>query len=316
MYRICFCIIITFVLVLSTASAEKIQNGKVEKIATIEGVKGFIEGLAYNPADGHLYFVAMDEGWIFRMDTDGNYEKYFYVGTPDGFRGPNGMIWDESRGKFLVAHRQHGILEFDIETKSYKTLAYEYQGKRLNGPNDLCLDSKGNIYFTDPWGSSVDNRVGGVYRIDKQTGELTQLFSHLAFPNGLAVSADDQYIYVGEFSQNRIIRAMLLNDGKATIYAHVMTYFNGGWGPDGFSMDEQGNLYVPCFGTGKIFVVDSTSGKVIDTIEVSDPDGVGPTRTTFGGSDRKTLYFTESWKNEIYRVNVSIPGMHIPPKKK
>ena len=57
--------------------AEGIIVGEVEKVATIEGVKGFIEGPSFNPADGHIYFVAMDEGWIFRMNTDGKYEKYF-----------------------------------------------------------------------------------------------------------------------------------------------------------------------------------------------------------------------------------------------
>ena len=196
--KTCFLTILALVLILNIANAQKIQQGKVEKVATIEGVKGFIEGAAFNPSDGHLYFVAMDEGWIFRMDTNGKYEKFFYIGTPDGFRGPNGMIWDENRRKFLVAHRQHGIVEFDPETKSYKTLVYEYKGKRFNGPNDLCMDSKGNIYFTDPWGTSVDNRKGAVYRIDAKTGELTQLFSNLAFPNGIAVSPDDQFIYVTE----------------------------------------------------------------------------------------------------------------------
>jgi gluconolactonase len=293
----------------------KIQKGKVEKIVSVP-VQGFIEGPSYNTEDGHLYFVEIEDGWISRVTPDGKYERFYNIGAPEGIMGPNGMIWDSKRKKLLIAHRDLGIVALEPKTKELETIVDNYQGKKFNGPNDLCLDSKSNIYFTDTWGTSVSNPTGAVYRVDSNTGEINQLMSHLAFPNGILISPDEQYIYVAEFGQNRLLRAMLIDGGKSTIYLHAMIYFNGGWGPDSMAMDVDGNLYVAHFGSGKLYVVEPQMGDIIETIQIPDPEGIGPDNAGFGGPDNKTLYITEGWKKVIYKVKVTIPGLPIPPEKK
>jgi len=307
---------VAFVLVFNVVHAEEIQVGPVTKIATVTDAEGLIEGPSYNPEDGYLYLVEVEHGWITRLSPDGKYERFYNIGAPNNLMGPNGMIWDESRKKLLIAHRDKGIVTLDPRTKRLETIADNYNGKKFNGPNDVVMDASGNIYFTDPWGTSLDNPIGAVYRIDAETNEVTQLFSRLAFPNGLGISADQQYIYVGEFGANRLLRAFLLDGGKSTIFLHAMTYFNGGGGPDGFCMDIKGNLYIAHWASGKVYVVEPKYGKVIEEIEIPDPDAIGPTRCCFGGPENKTLYITESFKSTIWEVELSIPGMPNPPKTK
>ncbi len=309
--------IFVLVIVLSViqVAEARIQEGPVEELAKIP-VKGFIEGPSYNKEDGHLYFVEIENGWISRVTPDGEYERFYDISAPEGLMGPNGMIWDARGKKLLIAHRHLGIVALEPKTKKLETIVDNYQGKKFNGPNDLCLDSKGNIYFTDTWGTSVSNPVGAVYRVDPNTGEIIQLMKGLAFPNGILISPDEQYIYVAEFGQNRLLRAMLLDGGKSTIFLHAMTYFNGGWGPDSMGMDVEGNLYVAHFGSGKVYVVEPKMGEIIDLIQIPDPEGIGTDNARFGGPDNKTLYITEGWKNVIYKVRVAIPGLPIPPEKK
>jgi len=307
-----FLVSILFLMIAQGAAAQKIQVGPVEKIATITDANGLIEGPAYDPEDGYLYLVEIENGWITRLSPGGKYERFYNIGAPGNLMGPNGMIWDSKRNKLLIAHRDKGIVTLDPKTKRLETIVDSYNGKKFNGPNDVVMDSSGNIYFTDPWGTSIDNPNGAVYRIDANTGEVIQLFSHLAFPNGLGISADETYIYVGEFGTNRLLRAFLLDGGKATIFLHAMTYFNGGGGPDGFCLDVKGNLYVAHWASGKVYVIEPKFGHIIEEIEIPDSDAIGPTRCCFGGPDNKTMYITESFKSTIWRVKCSIPGMPNP----
>ncbi len=85
------------------------------------------------------------------------------------------------------------------------------------GPNDVCLDLAGNIYFTDPTDSSKENPIGAVYRIamkpDNSVDKVTRIAEGLAFPNGLAVSPDQKKFYVAESETNRLIGWDLKPDG-------------------------------------------------------------------------------------------------------
>ncbi|MFH1578112.1 MAG: SMP-30/gluconolactonase/LRE family protein [Candidatus Omnitrophota bacterium] len=299
--------------IVSSADAAKMTKGKLEQIATIP-VEGLIEGPAYCTTDGNWYFVEIATGWVSRITVAGAYERFYDIGSPGGL-GPNGMVWDDQAKKLLIAHRDKGICSLDIRTKQLEILADNYQGEDFLGPNDLVLDSAGNIYFTDPWGSSLSNPIGRVYRLDRVTGEVMMLFDNLAFPNGLAISPDGMYIYVGEFGANRLLRAFLFPEGKGTIFLHVCTYFNFGGGPDGMAMDVNGNLYIAHWGMNEIIVVEGQQGQIIDRIMLPD-DRSGPTRIAFGGPDNKLLFITETAKNEIWTVSAKEEGLAIPPPKK
>ena len=289
----------------------KIRLGQVEKLVQCPG-EGFIEGPSYCPEDGFLYFVEIEAGWISRASMDGKYEHFYNIGAPGGLMGPNGMIYDSKEKRLLIAHRDMGVVSLDPKTKKAEVIVGDYRGKKFNGPNDLTIDSKGNIFFSDPWGTSESNPVGAVYRWDAQTGQLDLFMEHMAFPNGILISPDEKFIYVCEFGRNRIMRAFLTDGGKSHVFLHAMTYFNGGMGPDSMGMDVLGNLYVGHFGHGKVFVVEPRLGEVIEVIDIPDPAGLGSDNARFGGPDNKTLFITEGFQRVIWKVPVSIAGLAIP----
>ncbi|MFB0521758.1 MAG: SMP-30/gluconolactonase/LRE family protein [Desulfatiglandales bacterium] len=272
--------------------------GDVEKVAQMpEGV--FIEGPVFDK-EGNLWFVEIGSGWISRITAQGNYEKFYNTGIQ---WGPNGMQMDR-KGRLIICHRQLGVIALDPKTKKVTTIVKSYMGKKFNGPNDLVISSKEFVYFTDPWGTGVHNPTGGVYRVCLKTGKIIQLFNNLAFPNGINLSADEKILYIGECNKNRILKCDLTEDGLLA-GSYVMTQFTGGNGPDGMSLDVEGNIYQAHFDSAGVYVV-SPMGKVLDFISV--PEGTGTTYAIFGGPENKTLYITESWKNIIYKVEVAYPG--------
>ena len=276
----------------------RVTIGNIEKVAQMpEGV--FIEGPVFDKA-GNLWFVEIGSGWISRITARGKYEKFYDTGIK---WGPNGMQMDR-RGRLIICHRQLGLIALDPKTKKVKTIVKNYKGKKFNGPNDLVIDSKGIVYFTDPWGTGVHNPTGGVYRVELKTGKITQLFNNLAFPNGINLSLDEKILYVAECNKNRILKCFLNKDGTIG-GSFVMTQFSGGWGPDGMSLDVEGNIYQACFDAAGVYVV-SPMGKILEFISV--PEGTGTTYAIFGGPENKTLYITESWKNIIYKIEVGYSG--------
>ncbi len=297
--------------------AQQILKGEVQNVAVIPGM-GMIHGPAYNPDDGMLYFVEMEAGWVSRITTDGkNYEQFYNLGKMGGEVGAKSMRWDMTRKKLLILHRDFGILALDPKTKELVKLIDTYQEERFNGPDDLVQDSEGNIYFSDPWGTSVSNPKGAVYReVGSGLGrKVIKILDNLAFPDGILISPDETWIYVGELGTNRIIRAFLIDGGRDTIFPHVFTYFNSAGGPDGMVMDVKGNLYVAHWGAGKVYVIEPQKGQIIEEIAIPDPEGVYTTNVGFGGPKNTTLFITESNQRTIWKVEVAYPGMTMPPKK-
>ena len=278
----------------------KIRKGKVGVFAKNIPKGAFIEGPVFDQK-GNLWFVEIGSGHIGRIKPDGSYERFIDLGYE---WGPNGMKLDKD-GTLIICHRQRGIIRLDPRTKKVETIVADYHGQKFNGPNDLVLDSKGWAYFTDPWGTGLENPTGGVYRVNLTTGEIHQLFDNLAFPNGIQLSEDEKILYIGECNRNRIVKAPLSADGNSVNMANIWTRFSGAGGPDGMSWDVKGNLYMAEWDQGGVYVIDP-KGKIIEFIGV--PEGTGTTYCVFGGPDNKTLYIFESWGNTIYKVRVAYPG--------
>jgi len=299
------------------AEAQGIVKGKIQKVAEIPG-SGMIDGPAYNTDDGMVYFVEMEAGWISRITTDGkNYERVYDLGKMGGKVGAKSMQWDMKTKRLLIAHRDFGILSLDPKTKEMITLIDTYKEDRFNGPDDLTEDGEGNIYFSDPWGTSVSNPHGAVYR---RVGigleqKIIKLMDNLAFPDGILISPDEKFIYIGELGTNRILRAFLIDGGRDILFPTVFTSFTTAGGPDGMAMDVKGNLYVAHWGAGTVYVIEPQKGQIIEKIEVPDPEAVYTTNVGFGGPDNTTLFITESAKRTIWKIEVVNPGMAMPPKR-
>lgn len=251
-----------------------------------------------------------------------------FPGRVEVFReyGAGALVFDKDF-RLLAAERgpkgdRPGVTRTDVKTGTVEWLADRYQGKRFNGPNDLTVDGKGRIYFTDrPGATSAPDQVGlnAVYRIDPD-GTVAQILKapEIERPNGIMVSPDDRTLYLIEAHIKaggaKLIRAYDLQEDGSVTNMRVHYTFGPGRSGDGMTVDSQGNLYVAAGlniprgsdetldnRTG-VYVI-SPAGTLLRMIPI--PEDV-VTNVAFGGPDLKTLYVTSG--KTLFRTRVDIPG--------
>ena len=252
----------------------------------------FPEGPAFD-RNGNLFVVDVETGDISKISPEGRVKTFLNTGG-----SPNGAKF-HANGDLYVADRKKGIIAISPDGE-IRVIVDHYQGKKFNGPNDLIFDSKGNLYFTDPHGSSAENPFGCVYRV-LSGGEMTCLASGLAFPNGLVLSRDERYLFVANTRKNRVLRYVL----DPPVRSYIFSQLSGGWGPDGMAFDVAGNLYVAHYGGGDVLIV-NPKGDIIERVPIG---GLHPTNVAFSGPDGKTLYVTEVETGSVYCFNTDHPGL-------
>ncbi len=269
------------------------------------------EGPAFD-RKGNLFVVNIQTADISKISTDGKVEKFVNTGGhPNGAKShTNGNLYVADREKGIIAISPDGVI---------RTIIDNYQGKKFNGPNDLMFDSKGNLYFTDPHGSSPANPIGCIYKLSAE-GEITLIASGLPYPNGLVVnplppgmvsptgslmSSGGRDLFVAITHKNRILRFTLDERGRP-VRSTIFSQLSGGWaGPDGMAMDVAGNLYVAHYSAGDVLIINN-KGEVIERVPVG---GSRPTNVAFGGPDRKILFVTEAETGSVYRFNTDYQGL-------
>lgn len=182
--------------------------------------------------------------------------------------------------------------------------------ERFKGPNDLVVDSKGNIYFTDQGQTGMTDQTGKVYRLSP-SGKLDQLVGNGVSPNGLVLSRDEKTLFVAMTRSNQVWRLPLHEDGTIT-KAGVFFQSFGTAGPDGLTLDEEGNLFICHPSLGSVFVVDQTGAPKARII--SGTDGLNLTNCCFGGPEHKTLYITDSLEGCIQKVEWCCKGAVAAPR--
>ena len=272
-------------------------EGQVERLVTGYNSP---EGPAFH-RDGALYFVNWLTSSIVRLAPDGTHAELANTGgVPAGLAfHPDGTLYVADEGD-----QWHGVLRLSPSGEITPWIT-EYQGTPLNGANDLVFDSRGVLYFSDPWRSSVENPIGRFYRAFPD-GRLEQLDTGLAFPNGVAVSADDRTLYLAETGHNRILRYAVGADGRVGERTEFAKLRDGN-GPDGMAFDEAGTLYVAHWSASRVDVFSPAGDQVL---EIPVP-GQNPANVAFGGPDRRTLVVTEVATGSLYSVRTSIPGQKL-----
>ena len=293
------------------------------------GLVGAGEGPAWETA-GFLYFTGQDR--ITRRDGQGKTEIFR---APAG--GANGLLFDHA-GRLVVCESSQRRITRTEQDGTITVLADRYQGRRFNSPNDLSIDSKGRIYFSDPRYGKRDGMemmdargqaVEGVYRIDAP-GSVTRILTHeVERPNGLLVGPGDKFLYVADNNNNqlngarKLWRFSLKADGSIDPERRKLIFdWGAGRGPDGLKMDRQGHLYVaaglnkpnPPYETkvpftGGIYVL-SSKGKRIDFIPIPDDE---VTNCAFGEDDLKTLFITAG--GHLWSIRLKVAGRRIADRR-
>jgi gluconolactonase len=288
---------ITFFLLIflfSCTSETELTLGEPEAIT--EGFQ-FTEGPYWHP-DGYLLFSDIPANVIYKWEP-GNAESEVYI-EPSG--NSNG-ITSSPDGTILLAQHSGQVSRVNDDL-SLSVLAEEFNGSRLNSPNDLVARSDGKIFFTDPpFGVSEEDReldFSGVYRLD-QDSTLTLLFDGFDYPNGIALSPDESKLYVNDSATGQIFQFDLLDDGSVenqSLFASVGERDNTG-AADGMKTDSEGRVYST--GPGGLSIFD-TEGNRVQIIEFDERI----TNLTWGDSDYSSLYVTAP--NSVYRVQMNVTG--------
>jgi gluconolactonase len=269
--------------------------------------------------DGNVYFTEMVSQRIMKLTATGVLSTF-----RERSNDANGLLIDpqgrlvacegaESQRTGVLVKYKPQITRTDLRTGRMEVLADNYQGKPFVGPNDVTIDSKGRLYFTDLTG-------GAVYRIDGP-GQLARILAapDIQRPNGIQISPDDKQLYLieanGAEGGARMILAYDLRADGTVAAMRVHYNFYPGRSADGMSIDTQGNLYASAGmnqlrGTSEtldtktgVYVI-SPQGKLLKFIPIPE-DFI--TNNAFGGSDMKTLYVTAG--KTLYKVRTEIPGL-------
>ena len=280
----------------------------------------FTEGPAVD-REGNVYFTEIMSQRIMKLGTDGLLTTY-----REQSNAANGLLIDsegrlvaceggEFRRSEAVIKGKPRVTRTDLRTGKLEVLAGDGQGQgvMLKGPNDVTIDGKGRLYFTDMAGAAV-------YRIDAP-GKLVQILAapEIQRPNGIQVSPDDKTLYLveanGAEGGARMIRAYDLQLDGTVHNMRVHFNFYPGRSADGMSIDAQGNLYASAGlhrrrGTSEtldtqcgVHVI-SPQGQRIKFIPIPE-DTI--TNNAFGGPDMKTLYVTAG--KTLYKLRTEVAGL-------
>jgi gluconolactonase len=269
------------------------------------------EGPVYFGDGRYLLWSDIPNNAIMRWDEASGQVSHFR--QPSNFT--NGNTRDRQGRLISCEHGGRRITRTEYDG-SITPLMTEFEGKRLNSPNDIVVKSDGSIWFTDPQFGILSDYEGyraepelpmQVYRFDPETGEATVVAKDIKGPNGLAFSPDESILYIVESraEPHRLLLAYdVVDKGRALTNGRVFIDAQGG-APDGFRVDVDGNLWMGWgMGAGldgvRIF---SPQGKAIGHIHLPERCA----NLCFGGPKRNRLFMAAS--HSLYALYVNTRGV-------
>lgn len=334
------CIAVLFLVAVPAAAQHPIipDGAKLEKI--FDGGLVLTEGVASAP-DGMIYFsditfthfskekkLPLEAGHIWKHNPK--------TGKTSIFRSPSGMsngIKFDADGNMIVAEGAdfggRRVIKTDMKTGKSYIIAGLFEGRSFNSCNDITIDEKGRIYFSDPryvGHEPIDQPVQAVYRIDTD-GSIQRIITDAGKCNGVLVSPDQKTMYVvsndnGSFGIGRVPKEAPLKKGLMALLAYdlasdgtakfrkVLVDYAPEDGPDGLVCDVDGNLYVAVRAESRPGIgIYNPEGKEIGFIKTEMPTNVG-----FGrGKDANLLYITAG--HSLYRIRLNKEGYQLPARK-
>ena len=255
----------------------------------------FTEGPAVDP-EGNVFFTDQPNDRIMKWSTDGAMTVFM-----EGAGRSNGLYFDNDGNLISCADRDNQLWLID-RNKNVTVLVRDFEGKKLNGPNDLWVDSRGGIYFTDPfykrdyWTRTTrEIEEEDVYYVSPDRKTLSVAATGFVRPNGIVGARDGKTLYVADINDKKTY-AFRINPEGTLSDRRLFTEM----GSDGMTVDNKGNVYI----TGRGITVFNSRGKQIEYISVDEP---WTANVCFGGKDRKTLFITAS--KSVYVLRMKVKGV-------
>ncbi|MEP7277369.1 MAG: SMP-30/gluconolactonase/LRE family protein [Bacteroidota bacterium] len=255
----------------------------------------FTEGPAVD-RKGNIYFTDQPNDKIWKYDTEGNLSLFM-----DKTGRSNGMYFDK-KGNLVTCADQKDELWSIAPDKKVTVLLSNFNGHRFNGPNDLWMDKKDGIYFTDPYyqrdyweRKTPDLTRQDVYYLPKGSTQAMIVDSSLLQPNGIVGTGDGRHLYVADIRDNKTYQYDISKDGRLDNRRLFVRQ-----GSDGMTIDEKGNLYL----SGRGVTVYNSNGIKIAHIPVP-AEWVG--NICFGGKNRNTLFITAS--ESVFTLQMQVKGV-------
>ncbi len=278
-------------------------DAELEKIA---GGFVFTEGPLWNSRDRSLIFSDVQGDAMYRWTRAGGSQV---------FRQPsaaaNGNTLDQA-GNLITCEHQSRRVSRTLSDGSIEDVATNYQGKRLNSPNDVICSRNGDVFFTDPPyglrqpdGTFLPGELGfsGVFRVSEADGSVSLLADDLAKPNGLVLRDGGKQLLIDD-TDNHVVRIFDIGpDGVLSedrVFADI-SYENTVGRPDGMKLDGAGNLYVAANTEEGVWVF-GPEGGLLGFIGVPEP----PSNVAWGEEDWSTLFITA--RTSVYRLPMKIAG--------
>lgn len=254
----------------------------------------FTEGPAANAA-GDVFFTDQPNDRILKWSVEGKLSTFL---KPCG--RSNGLCFDREGNLWACADEKNELWRIDPQGKA-TVVVKDFEGKKLNGPNDLWIHPDGSIFFTDPFykrpywkRDAAEPEQKAVYRLSADRKKPTRVAEGFEQPNGIIGTPDGKILYVADIGAGKTYAYAIQPEGRLAgkrLFCDM--------GSDGMTIDREGNVYL----TGKGVTVFDKSGKQIAQIPVPEP---WTANVCFGGKDMRTLFITAS--KGFYSLRMRVQG--------
>jgi len=268
------------------------KGAKPEKLA---GDFAFTEGPACD-REGNIFFTDQPNNKIMKWSTDNKLSLF-----EENYGRANGLYFDKKGNLISCSDEKNEVWSIAPDGK-VTVLIKDFEGKKLNGPNDLWIAPNGGIYLTDPfykrpwWDHETSEQDGEhVYYLAPGTSKLIRVVTDLEKPNGIIGTPDGKYLYIADIKGNKTWRYTISTDGTLSgkkLFTDL--------GSDGMTIDNKGNIYL----TGKGVTIFNPLGVKIENIPIPES---WTANVCFGGKDRHLLFVTAS--KSVYGIKMNAKGV-------
>jgi gluconolactonase len=286
-------------LILAAAVARAAESSIIApgaKLVPLAGGFEFTEGPAAD-AQGNVFFTDQPNDRIMEWSVDGKLSTFM---KPCG--RSNGLCFDAQGNLWACADEKNEMWRIDVTTKAKTVVIKNFEGKLLNGPNDVSLRPDGGLYFTDPYyprpywkRGPKEIEIEGVYYLAPDRKRLVRVVADLSQPNGIIGTPDGKTLYVSDIRGGKTYAYDIQPDGTLAgkrLFCKL--------GSDGMTIDDQGNVYL----TGHGVTVFNRQGRQIEHIDVHE---AWTGNICFSGPKLQTLFITAS--KHIYGLKMKVHGV-------